>query len=110
MAGVKEVPRGDNVMDLFRTRTATIGGTEYTFRELSVKENDACTTAARQADGSFDGRIMMRLMVLKSIIEPNLNDSQLMELPQRLYLRLCDVVSDINADEEIDEDEDPKNA
>jgi len=107
MAGVKAV---DNVVDLFRTRKTTVGSVEYTVRELSVKENNLCTLAARQPDGSFDGRIMMKMMVLKSVIAPRITDSELDELPNRLYLRLCDVVSDINADDEVDEDVEPKNA
>ena len=108
MAGVKAAT--DNVVDLFRTRKSMVGGTEYTVRELSVKENDLCTLAARQPDGTFDGRIMMKMMVLKSVIEPKLTDAELAELPNRLYLKLCDVVSDINADDEVDEELEPKNA
>mgnify|MGYP001375844664 CR=1 FL=1 len=92
--------------DLFRTATATLGGVEYTFRELSVKDNDSCVLASRQPDGSFDGRIMMRFMVLKSSLEPKITDTELMSLPQRIYLRMCDIVSDLNADDEIDETDD----
>jgi len=96
------------ITDLFRTVKVDLGGTEYTLRELSVKENDDCTKMAKQADGTFDGRIMMRMMVLKSIVDPVTKDTDLGELPQRLYLRLCDLVTDLNADEEAggeDEDE-----
>jgi hypothetical protein len=99
------------VDDLFRTTKTTLGKTEYTLRELSVKENDDCTKMAKQADGTFDGRIMMRMMVLKSIVTPETKDTDLGELPQRLYLRLCDLVSDLNADEDAEEavEDDPKN-
>lgn len=95
--------------DLFRTTKVDIGGVEYSLRELSVKENNACVAASKQTDGTFDGRIMMRMMVLKSVVEPKLVDTALDELPNRLYLRLCDVVSDLNADEE-DVDDEAKNA
>ena len=97
-----------DVIDLFRTSKVAVGKIEYSVRELSVKENDLCVLAARQPDGSIDGRIMMRMMVLKSIVEPSLTDTELGELPQRLYLRLCDAVTDLNA-EDVEEDEDPKN-
>lgn len=102
--GVTEAP-----VELFRTSTATVGGVEYQFRELSVKENEACVTAAR-ASGEFDGRIMMKFMVLKSVIDPKLTDVSLGDMPQRLYLKLCDVVSELNADDEVEappEGEDP---
>lgn len=101
------------VTDLFRTTNVDLGGTEYKLRELSVKENDVCVAAARQPDGTFDGRIMMRFMVLKSVIDPKITDTDISALPQRLYLRLCDIVSDLNADDvpDLPEGEDePKNA
>lgn len=97
--------------DLFRTTSLSLGGVEYQLRELSVKDNNACVIASKQTDGTFDGRIMMRMMVLKSVTEPKLIDTALDELPNRLYLRLCDVVSDLNADEADSDDEEiePKN-
>jgi hypothetical protein len=101
------------ITDLFRTVKVDLGGTEYTLRELSVKENDDCTKMAKQPDGTFDGRIMMRMMVLKSIADPVTKDTDLGELPQRLYLRLCDLVTDLNGDDVVEEEEgedDAKNA
>jgi len=92
-------PPVNEATDLFRTSTIKFGETEYVLRELSVKENDVCVAASKQADGTFDGRIMMRFMVLKSIVEPKTTDVSLAELPNRLYLRLCDAVSDLNADD-----------
>ena len=109
--GVTKITQGDiSASDSFRTQTVVLGGTQYVLRELSVKENDACVSAAKQADGSFDGRIMMRFMVLKSFVEPKLSDTALVELPQRLYLRFCDIVSDLNADDDIDTEEDQDEA
>jgi len=103
--GVTKIDQGStDTSGIFRTTIVTLGGVQYTLRELSVKENDACVAAAKQPDGSFDGRTMMRFMVLKSVVEPKMSDTALLELPQRLYLRFCDVVSDLNADDDVESD------
>jgi hypothetical protein len=89
----------------FETKTITVGETDYTFKELTVGENDACADAAKGEDGAIDGRKMMRLMVTKSSVEPKLTLDDLAECPNRLYIKFCEVVNVLNIPE--DEGEDP---
>lgn len=89
----------------FETKNLTIGETEYTFKELTVGENDACADAAKGPDGNIDGRKMMRLMVSKSSVEPKLSLEDLAECPNRLYIKFCEVVNALNIPD--DEDDDP---
>jgi hypothetical protein len=106
-AGVKNAATTPD--SLFRRWTGPIAGSEYTFQEVSVKDNDAAVNAARNEDGTFDGRIMMRLLVIKCSVEPKLTEEALQALPQRVYLQICDVVNDLNVTEEPDEEDLEKN-
>lgn len=88
----------------FLEKTVTIGGTDYKFRELTVAENDLCADAAREPNGDINGRRMMRLMVSKSIVEPKMSLDDIAGIPNRLYLRFCEAVNDLNSSDD-DEDE-----
>lgn len=90
----------------FETKSITIGETDYKFKELTVGENDSCADAAKNEKGDIDGRKMMRLMVSKSSVEPKLTLEDLAECPNRLYIKFCEVVNDLNIP---DEDEDAPN-
>jgi len=89
----------------FATKELVIGETTYTFKELTVGENDFCADAAKGPDGNIDGRKMMRLMVSKSSVEPKLTIEDLAEAPNRLYVKFCEVVNDLNIPD--DEEESP---
>lgn len=80
----------------FETKTITIRGHEMTFRELSVEENDAAADAAKQPDGTINGRTMMRMMILASSVSPELDDKALAKMPQRAYIRIYDTVTALN--------------
>lgn len=80
----------------FETRTIKIRGHEMTFRELSVEENDAAADAAKQPDGTINGRTMMRMMILSSSVSPQLDDRTLAKMPQRAYIKVYDTVSALN--------------
>lgn len=103
-SNVTALPEPD-VFDIpFKDASTTINGVEWKFRELSVIENDQCADGAKGPDGEFDGRTMMRLLIIKSSVEPKLDATRLGKLPQRVYLQIARVVNDLNNSEE---DEDP---
>jgi hypothetical protein len=87
----------------FLEKEVVVAGKAFRFRELSVSENDACLEAARKPDGDIDGRIMMRLMMTKSAVEPALNADIISKLPSRIYIKLAEAVNDINAAEDEEE-------
>ena len=95
MSGVK-APAKDDFTWLFDERTLTINGRELRFRELSVKENDACIDAARQKDGTIDGRLNMLMIISKSAVEPTISLDQLASFPNRVYLQIAEFVNDLN--------------
>jgi hypothetical protein len=84
----------------FMEKTIDVAGVKFRLRELSVAENDAFLEGSRKADGEIDGRIMMRLMMSKSAIEPSLTADLIAKLPSRIYVKLAEAVNDINAAEE----------
>ena len=89
----------------FATKDLVVDEVTYKFKELTVGENDFCADAAKGPDGLIDGRKMMRLMVAKSSVEPKLTVEELAECPNRLYVKFCEVVNDLNIPD--DEDESP---
>ena len=102
--GLTSVPVEDVPFDIpFLEKEVEISGKTFRFRELSVSENDACLEAARKPDGDIDGRIMMRLMMTKSAVEPLLNADIISKLPSRIYIKLAEAVNDINAAEDEEE-------
>lgn len=82
---------------VFAERTLDVDGRPFVFRELSVKENDACIDAARQPDGDINGRINMRMMIAKSSVDPKITVDDLAGLPNRVYLKLAEFVNEINS-------------
>lgn len=79
----------------FETRQLTIGDRKWTFRELSVQENDDCADASKK-DGVINARTMMRLMIIQSSVEPKLTPAMLGALPVRVYAKIYDLVNDLN--------------
>ena len=94
-----------NDMNVFEEKTVTIKGKKFRFRELSVAENDECADSAKNPDGTINGRTMMRMMIMKSSLEPKLDSDIIAELPNRMYIRIYDVVSALNT---IELGEDPE--
>ncbi len=82
----------------------------YKFRELSVDENDACRDGATAKDGTFNGRTMIRLMIVASSVEPKLTMANLAKLPQRVYAKIVNFVNDLNDEMSLDPKEDPGNS
>lgn len=71
-------------------------GRKYTFRELTLGENDVCREASTGPDGAFDARTMMRMMITTAAIDPELSMDDLLVIPQRFYARIVDVVNRLN--------------
>ena len=67
-------------------------GDENKCEEMATKKNDDGTT-------SIDGKILTRLMVLKSLVEPRLNAEQLGSQPLKLTNALAKAVTDLHTDQ-----------
>ncbi len=90
----------------FEQKTVDILGRSFTFRELSVQENDDCADAARGPDNMINGRTMVRLMMIASSVDPKLTPKNLAALPQRVYAKLYDTVNALNDPESLEKPED----
>lgn len=105
-AGVKAP---ENPLDfLFEEKVLEINGRKLVFRELSVAENDQCIDAAREKDGTINGRLNMRMAIAKSSVDPKISMDDLAKFPNRVYLRIAEFVNDINSydDALVEEGED----
>jgi hypothetical protein len=91
----------------FEQKSIEIAGKTFTFRELSVQENDDCADSSRGQDGQINGRTMVRLMIIASSVEPKLTPTVLAALPQRVYAKLYDVVNDLNDPDSLDKSKTP---
>ena len=78
------------------TKSVTYRGVSYTFRELTVAENDLCRELATGPDETFDGRTMIRQMIVTGAVSPEMTIDNLEKLPQRLYAQFIDAVNDLN--------------
>jgi hypothetical protein len=71
-------------------------GVTYTFRELSVAENDLCREVATGPDDEFDGRAMIRHMIVTGATQPEMTMEDLEKVPQRLYAQFITCVNNLN--------------
>lgn len=78
------------------TKSVTYKGVTYVFRELTVAENDLCRELATGPDDSFDGRVMIRQMIVLGAKDPAMSMEDLEKVPQRLYAQFIDVVNSLN--------------
>ena len=78
------------------TKSITYKGVTYTFRELTVGENDQCRELATGPDDAFDGRVMIRAMIVEGAVEPKIEMEDLERVPQRLYAQFINIVNDLN--------------
>jgi hypothetical protein len=90
----------------FEQRTIDVAGHSFTFRELSVQENDDCADSSKDPDGRINGRTMVRLMIIASSIEPKLTPKILGTLPQRVYAKIYDIVNDLNDPDSLGKNKD----
>lgn len=86
------------------SKSISFQGVEYSFRELTVAENDQCRELATDKDGVYDGRKHMRLMICLGSVEPKIDPEDLEKFPQRLYGRILDLVSSLNDETTLDDE------
>lgn len=91
----------------FGTKTIKIGNRDWTFRELSVEENDECSDAAQLPDGKWSGRIAMRAMILRSAVDPKLTPDEIAALPISAYNAIVEAVNTVNSGDITVEGDDP---
>lgn len=103
MSGVKDP------FDLpFKEVSVKFNATDWKFRELSVEENDEALEKSRKPNGDIDGRILMRLQIVKASVEPKITIDKLTHLPNRAFILFADTVNDLLSPDEV-EDTEPKN-
>lgn len=93
---VKQATEQELIEFPFVEKTVKILGKDYTFRELSVQENDECADMSREKDNRINGRTMMRLMIVAASVEPKLTVESLAKMPQRVYLKVYEIVNELN--------------
>lgn len=114
LKAVKDAPlREPDIFEFpFETADVVISGKTFSFRELSVEENDKCSDGAREEGGLINGRTMMRLMIITSSVNPKITSKDIGKLPQRVYLKICDAINALNNPDALEgaegEDEDEK--
>jgi hypothetical protein len=98
--GPREVTPVDPPADPFdfpaRTTEVVYLNRTFRFRELTVAENDVCRDLATDDKDVFDGRKMMRAMIVQGAIEPEMTLEQLERLPQGFYSKIIDAVNDLH--------------
>lgn len=78
-------------------KTVKYLGISYTFRELTVAETDLAREGSTDDKTQvIDGRLMTRMMICTSAVDPEMDMEQLGKLPQRLYSAIVDAVNDLN--------------
>jgi hypothetical protein len=80
---------------VLESKTITVSGKSFTFRELTVSEMDLCREAATD-DEKFDSIKMVRMMVVTSSVKPELRLEDIEKMPSRLYSHLWSFVNDLN--------------
>jgi len=94
-----------------KTRTVEIRGYRFKIRELTIGEYDELEEKATtkrpnpvNADGPqidvTDRSQLLRMMVIKAVVEPHLTPGKLAELPLRVALGLNDVVNGMHFPDE----------
>lgn len=94
----------------FEEKTVTVRGTTYRLRELDSSSYDKLLKQATLTGDDPDVTLLLRLMVVKSLVEPQLSGDALGELPYRVVRTLTEAVSDLHFGAETPETEQAKNA
>ena len=98
----------------FKKVTATMRGVKYVLVEISATDYEKCLKASRTGEdgkGDPDDLILVKLMLDKSLIEPNLTPSELWKKPYPVVQKLTNLVQTIHfAFTETDEEESERKA
>lgn len=92
----------------FSELSIIIRGTKFRIRELSIGEYDdlvkKATKTQQNALGeeveNIDNTLLLRLMVLKSVIEPKLTPDVMASMPMRVVLKLNQTVNQLHYGDE----------
>jgi hypothetical protein len=77
----------------FETRVVVIRDTTYRFRELSASEYDSIIKLASGPDDNAELNTVLRLMAVKSIVDPKLTSAELESKPYPVYAKLLQTVN-----------------
>lgn len=98
----------------FLTEEVVIRGHKFVLQELSIGEYDelvqkATTTQTDPVTGrefeQTDNTLLLKMMVLKSCVDPKLTPEKLAALPMRVTLKLNAKVNEMHFSEEPDDEE-----
>lgn len=102
-ATVTELPVKRDPFDFpVRTKVVTYKDYDYTFRELTLAENDEIRELATDSENKYDARLAMRLTIVNSAVDPKLDMEQLSKFPSTLYAKVYEAVNDLH-DPDLDE-------
>lgn len=91
----------------FGEAKATVNGKTFTFRELTVDENDEVADAATGPDGKWNGRLALRHMIALSSVEPKLTLAEVGKMPLSTYNAVSKAVNDVNSGDLPADESDP---
>lgn len=87
------------------TRTVIHKGKSYTFREITVDENDEALEASKNPDGNtINTRVMNRMIITLSAIDPKISLEELGKFSHRLYQKIVDAVNELNDPDRVEGD------
>lgn len=92
-----------NGQPTFEEAEVVVGDITYRVRELSAGEYDECLTIATQENGDVDMVMMVKLMLIKGIVEPPLSDTKLAGLPYKTSRSLKRAISQLHWGDEQEE-------
>jgi hypothetical protein len=81
----------------YETVEVPYGGKTYTIRELSVDENDDIETAATDKDNVLNGRLNLRMSLMKAIVSPPTGMDDIGKWGGRKYLVMSRAFNKINS-------------
>ena len=85
------------IPDGLDTTIVTYKNVEYTLRELTVDENDEIDDAGTGADGKTNQRLVSRLSLSKSIVDPVIGPDDIGKWGGKQYLTLLRAFNEVNA-------------
>jgi hypothetical protein len=87
------------------TKTIVHKGKSYIFREITVDENDEALEAAKNPDGNtINTRVMNRMIITMSSVDPKISLEDLSHFSHRLYQKIVDAVNELNDPDRVEED------
>ena len=108
--GLSAVSTQPTTTPKFEEKSFEIRGQSYKIRELTSSEYDKLYKQAEQEDGDVDTAMLLRLMTLKSVVDPQINADDLGGLPMRVSRALLREVNELHFGDEVAKDTSPKNA